>query len=186
MRSELKTKILFEKDFQYCGPELRAHFILQNTGIEGNALVAYQGPCDVKTDHLVDWEDRLAADSIKAKKMIHILGEFFGVTLIEGVWIQRLLVAHFASELAAKGVTRDGDDLFANGKKLSVSIVAPHAAGCVLHLGINIDSTGAPVAAIGLNDLGVKPEDLVAKVFAAFQQEWSSVSRSCVKVRPVV
>ena len=76
----LKTQFL-DKSIPYTGPELRPHFILSQFRIQGSAVVAFRGPCDVKTEALVDWEDRLAADSIRAAEMVHFLGEFFGPTL---------------------------------------------------------------------------------------------------------
>jgi hypothetical protein len=174
----------------YFGPELRPHFILSKWKIEDSALVAFRGPCDVKTDHLVDWEDRLANDSIRAKEMIHFLGEFFGATLKEGIWIQRLLVSEFSNELLKLSVPvlRDGDDLFIQGKKLSVSIVTASPVSVLLHLGINIDSEGAPVVATGLKNY-LSPEKiglLIQTILTRFESEFKSVHRASVKVRPVI
>lgn len=196
---EIQT-YLHEAELPYTGPELRPHFILQKFKVEGSALTAFIGPCDVKTDHLVDWEDRLQNDSIRAKSMVHFLGEFFGISLREGVWIQRLLVSELCQRLQAlpgvgpKGVYREGDDLFWTGggkaSKLSVSIVTASPVSVLLHLGINIDATGAPVQAAGLKDLGLASSDgvksLIKDLLAAFEHEYLSVSRACVKVRPVV
>jgi uncharacterized protein len=188
-RRQLKTHI-DSKERSYLGPELRPHFILSQYKIEGTAIVAFRGPCDVKTANLVDWEDRLANDSIKAKEMVHFLGEFFGITLREGVWIQRLIVSDFTTELNALGVkaTRSGDDIFIDGKKLSVSIVTASPVSVLLHLGINVDAKGAPVKAIGLQDiLSEKQIDkLVERVLKNFQSEFKSVERATVKVRPVI
>ena len=174
----------------YFGPELRPHFILSKWGIEDSTLVAFRGPCHVKTDDLVDWEDRLALDSIRAKEMIHFLGEFFGVSLKEGIWIQRLLVSEFANFLFKLGVNvkRTGDDLFIDEKKLTVSIVTASPVSVLLHLGVNIDPEGAPVKAIGLNSFlsEEKIESLINQFLAIFELEFKSVHRASVKVRPVI
>jgi hypothetical protein len=178
-------------ELEYTGPELSPHFILSRFKKEGSCLAAFIGPCHVVTDHLVDWEDRLQNDHIKAKRMIHFLGEFFGITLREGVWIQRLIVSQIMSELVSQGLKarRDGDDIFVEHagaqKKLSVSIVTASAVSVLLHLGINIDSTGAPVSAVGLEDFLIDPKALVEKVLAWFETEFESVERATVKVRPV-
>ena len=185
----MKT-LWIESPMAYLGPELRPHFILSKWKVEGSALVAFRGPCDVKTEHLVDWEDRLQNDFIRAREMLHFLGEFFGITLKEGIWIQRLLVSEWCVELMSRGieVTREGDDLFVRGGKLSVSIVTASPVSVLLHLGINIDPEGAPVSAVGLESLlpGVKIEELVARVLSRFQSEYQSVDRAAVKVRPVI
>ncbi len=185
----MKTQFVKEP-LPYFGPELRPHFILSKFKIEGSALIAFRGPCDVKTDHLVDWEDRLANDSIRAKEMVHFLGEFFGITLKEGIWIQRLLVSESLAFLLNAGIKakRDGDDLFVNGKKLSVSIVTASPVSVLLHLGINIDSDGAPVQAIGLKEIfsAQQIDSFVNHLLSRFQEEFESVERASVKVRPVI
>ena len=185
----MKTQWM-ESPMAYLGPELKPHFILSKWRIEGSALVAFRGPCDVKTEHLVDWEDRLQSDFIRAREMVHFLGEFFGITLKEGIWIQRLLVSEWCVELMKRGieVSREGDDLFVSGKKLSVSIVTASPVSVLLHLGINIDPEGAPVSAVGLGSLlpGVNVSELAGRILARFQEEYQSVDRASVKVRPVI
>lgn len=179
-----------EKLLPYLGPELRPHFILSKFKIEGNALLAFRGPCDVKTDHLVDWEDRLANDSIRAEEMLHFLGEFFGITLREGVWIQRLLVSEIQSVLLKKNlkVEREGDDLFIDGGKLSVSIVTASPVSVLLHLGLNINAKGAPVKTSQLKDHFTDEEvnQFASGILERFQNEFKSVERATVKVRPVI
>ena len=180
-----------EKESEYTGPELAPHFILSRFKVEGSCLSAFIGPCMVQTDHLVDWEDRLQNDHIKAKKMIHFLGEFFGITLREGVWIQRLIVSQIESFLLSEGiqVRRNGDDLYVKHacaeKKMSVSIVTASAVSVLLHLGLNIDAEGAPVSAVGLGELGVDAKALTQKILKWFETEFESVERATVKVRPV-
>jgi hypothetical protein len=179
-----------KEQLTYFGPELRPHFILSKFNIEDSALVVFRGPCEVKTDHLVDWEDRLANDFIRAKEMVHFLGEFFGITLKEGIWIQRLIVSEIGNELLRLklNVLREGDDLFIDEKKLSVSIVTVSPVSVLLHLGLNIDSTGAPVKATGLQDYLSKTQidTLISSVLSRFQTEYQSVHRASVKVRPVL
>ncbi|MCC7440754.1 MAG: DUF366 family protein [Bdellovibrionales bacterium] len=187
-----------EREREYRGPELRPHFVLATFGVKGSALAAFEGPCRVDTEHLVDWEDRLASDRIEARRMIHFLGEFFGVTLAEGVWIQRLFMSivgdRLARRLATAGrwsVRREGDDLFvaARGgseeRKLSVSIVTASPVSLLLHAGINIDPAGAPVPAVGLAELGVEAPAFARECLEAFAEEWRGVEWACVKVRPV-
>lgn len=179
----------------YSGLELRPHFLLTKLGIKGSGLGAFIGPCHVKTEHLVDWEDRLANDWIEARSMVHFLGEFFGASLREGVFFQRLLMATLGEILneslsqsanAHRWVYRRGDDLFVADRKLSVSIVTASPVSQLLHVGINIDPTGAPVPAIGLNELDINPSQWVPKVLETIANEMDSMEWACAKVRPVL
>ena len=56
----------------YTGVELRPHYLLSEMGIRGSAVSVFTGPCHVKTEHLVDWEDKLAHDRIDAKEMVSL------------------------------------------------------------------------------------------------------------------
>jgi hypothetical protein len=183
-----------EKPRPYTGVELRPHFLLTELELKGSAIGAFIGPCLVKTEHLVDWEDRLANDSIAAKSMIHFIGEFFGATLAEGVLLQRLFMASMGEILnenldglrADKPVTRVGDDLFWTGRKLSVSIVTASPVSVLLHAGINIDPKGAPVPAVGLEEMGLKPATFIGEVLRRFKAESEDILWACAKVRPVM
>ena len=192
--SSLNT--LFSKtERPYTGVELRPHFLLTELGLKGSAIGAFIGPCQVQTEHLVDWEDRLAHDRIEARWMVHFIGEFFGMGLREGVFLQRLLMAslgELANDHLLKAgragdlVKRDGDDLFVADRKMSVSIVTASPVSVLLHTGINIDPAGAPVPAIGLLELGVLPEQWVPEALSRFAEEWQSIEWACAKVRPVM
>jgi len=178
-------QVLFSKvERPYTGVELRPHFLLTELGLRGSSLGAFIGACHVATEHLVDWEDRLAQDRIEARWMVHFIGEFFGMSLREGVLVQRLLMATMGEMIP--GAQRRGDDLFLQERKLSVSIVTASPVSLLLHAGINIDPTGAPVPAIGLRELGITPEEWVPAVLERFSCEWSSMDWACAKVRPVM
>lgn len=182
---KLTTKMI-DKKFPYLGPELRPHYLLTEHGLKGSALAVWMGPCEVKTDHMVDWEDRIAKDFIKSKEMIHFLGEFFGFDLRETVILQRYLVSMVCQELMSHGCVQKGDDLYIQDRKLSVSIVTASPVSQLLHLGINIDPSGAPVPAIGLKEIGVDALGLTQKVIERFSTEFESLEWACAKVRPVI
>ena len=199
---QITTKII-ETEMPYTGPELRPHYLLEKWKVRGSAIASFIGPCEVKTEHLVDWEDRLANDFIRSKSMLHFLGEFFGITLAEGVLYQRLFMAIAGQEISkasGKIVTREGDDLFWNDgkddRKLSVSIVTASPVSRLLHAGINLDATGAPVKAAGLYDLGIGAANseaqktairaLTTRILYTFEEEVRGIEWACAKVRPVV
>jgi hypothetical protein len=176
---------LFSKrERPYTGVELRPHFLLTELGLKGSGIAAFIGPCQVKTEHLVDWEDRLANDHIAAGMMVHFLGEFFGISLREGVLLQRLLSSMVQESIP--NAHRQGDDIFVAGRKLSVSIVTASPVSQLLHLGINIDPVGAPVPAIGLKELKIDPQPWAEALLERISSEWTDIEWACTKVRPVL
>ncbi len=178
-----------QKELPYTGVELRPHFLLSQFDLKGSALAAFIGPCHVDTEHLVDWEDRIASDRIEAKKMVHFIGEFFGMPLEAGVFMQRLFIATLRDLVSAcynGKCERLGDDLFVSDRKLSVSIVTASPVSILMHTGINIDPAGAPVPAIGLSELSIEPPAFARKALQAFSAEWEGIQWARVKVRPVI
>jgi hypothetical protein len=171
----------------YTGTELRPHFLLSELGLKGSGVGAFIGPCQVKTEHLVDWEDRLASDHIQARSMVHFIVELFGAGLREAVLAQRLFISILGESLREQGhaFRRAGDDLMLGERKLSVSIATASAVSQLIHIGINIDPTGAPVAAVGLEELGVESRAWAEQALRRFAEEWSDIDWARSKVRPV-
>lgn len=178
-----------DETIPYLGSELRPHFIAERFKIWGNAIVAFQGPCLVKTDTMVDLEDRFQGDRIESARMLHFLGEFFGPSLLDAVLFQRLFCATVKEVLEDMSpelsVSRSGNDLYVNNRKLSVSIVTSSVHSRLLHFGINLDPSGAPVPAIGLCELGIDPKQFIARFFEKIHHEIKSIHRACVKVKAI-
>ena len=59
----LFTEIL-PGNITYTGAELTPHWIARRTGVFASSIVAFRGPCAVKTEEMVDMEDRLAVDGV--------------------------------------------------------------------------------------------------------------------------
>lgn len=179
----------------YTGAELRPHWIFEQTRKFGSALVAFRGPCEVATQELVDLEDRVEKSHIRAREMLHFLGEFFGESLELTVLRQRLFVAVFAETLRARlpadsavNLIREGDDIYyvkaGDRLKMSVSIATASAVSTLLHFAVNIDPEGAPVAALGLQEFALDCEELAKAVLAAWKGEVESQEIARCKVIP--
>ena len=146
---------LIEKEICYTGKELSPHWIYKNFGLQGDAIIAFIGECEVKIDNMVDISDVLSNSPIYSPKMLHFIVEHFNIPLMEGVLRQRLLV-NITREVilsylpANTKIIRQGDDLFFGGGKLSVSIATKSITSVLIHLGINIDASNTPVKAAGL------------------------------------
>jgi len=177
----------------YDGLQLRSGFAVDTFGVEGDSLVVFMGPCHVEGEALVDLADRAAGEKIIAGLMLHFIAEHPGVTLEVMTLRQRLLVEcarTAAEEISPESVrlVRRGDDIFGGeglDAKLSVSVATTSPASGLIHLGVNIDDTGAPVKTTSLNELGIEPTAFARDVARRYNEELEMVRAACGKVRPV-
>ncbi|HBG49368.1 MAG TPA: DUF366 domain-containing protein [Cyanobacteria bacterium UBA9971] len=187
----MKSKFL-EQQICYTGKELAPHWIYKNFNIQGDAIVGFIGECEVKLAEMVDISDVLSNSPIYSKKMVHFIVEHFNIPLIEGVLRQRLLV-NIAREVIMLNLStndkllRNGDDLFYNNGKLSVSIAGKSLNSVLIHLGINIISDGAPVHAAGLkSDMNIKNhEEIARQIMLNYCKEYDEIINASCKVRGV-
>lgn len=184
----MKT-LFIENEIKYIGSQLAPHWIYKNFKIQGDAIVAFVGECEVKLTEMVDIEDVINNEPIYSKYMLSFITEQFNTELVEGVFRQRLLVTCIKEALEKRGffVRRNGDDLFVNDKKLSVSIATKSMTSVLIHTGLNILSDGAPIPVSGLgSDLGIEDiRDFAQEVMQSYSDEIDDIILASTKVRGV-
>ncbi len=169
----------------YDGAALRAHWALRRFGIEGDVLVAFRGPCNVRDDEMADLAD-LGGPGIAGDDMLHFVWERFDdATLEAGILRQRLLSAIAFEELSSRDVAvrRDGDDLFAGDRKLSISIATRSPVSSLVHFALNVRNAGTPVATSALGDWGIEPAEFARAIFARVEREEAGIAAARSKVR---
>ncbi|GDY01850.1 hypothetical protein LBMAG49_11790 [Planctomycetota bacterium] len=171
----------------YDGSQLRAHWILMQCAIPGDALVAFRGPCNVVRSEIADLAD-LAGPGIAGDDMLHFIWESFAMPdLLLAVHRQRLLSAQAAEVLLAlapmSGLRREGDDLFIGDGKLSISIATVTPVSSVLHFAVNVTEGGAPVHTATLQQLAVNPREFAERLFQRAAEEQLSIVEARAKVR---
>jgi hypothetical protein len=183
---ELKTRIL-KGVTPYDGSPLGGHWAYLRHGVQGDSLLAFRGPCRVDVGALADLEDAKHGAFIYSPDMLHFVLELFGPRLEEAVarqWLMAATVLETLNRAQSKGrVERDGNDLWVGKRKLSVSIAAPTGVSVKVHFGINVDAEGAPVPAIGLKELGVRPGPFGAALLRRFADDHSRMGLARSKVR---
>ena len=184
-----------ESSFLYDGSQLRSLFAYLNFELEGDSIIAWQGPCNIPFDKMIDGEDLLARSAICVENMLHFIVELFGTTLAQAVAMQRLL-ASLASDTLQElnatlrishgmgGLRRDGDDLFIDDRKLSISIATISPVSTLIHFAVNCDNRGTPVPTVSLADLNVAPAVFAKRLSEKFAAEAESIARATRKVRP--
>jgi len=178
---------ILEGEVPYIGTELRSGWVWEHTGLARDAAAGFVGPCDVPNDNLVDLDDVRDGEYIRAATMAHVIVEHPECPLDIAVLRQRILVALLGEMLAESGkvTRRDGDDLYYDGRKLTVSIAAPSSVSSLIHLGINVDPAGAPVPAVGLAELGIEPRTLLHDLLSRYSRELASAAHAATKVKTV-
>ncbi len=189
-------EILFvDREIEYTGRELRHHWIYENFGIVGDALVSFIGKAHVDISSMVDLEDVKKKEPIYSPKMLHFIMELFGDVSLEKIVLwQRLFIVTLKEQLedmaVAGRIVRDGDDLYHIGiadvrRKLSVSIATISLVSSLMHTGLNIHTEGTPVPCVGLYELGVEPKVFAERVMNKFNKEVQSIYKARCKVRGV-
>ena len=184
----MHTKLI-DTEIKYIGSQLAPHWIYKNLKLQGDAIVAFIGECEVALTEMVDIEDVINNEPIYSKSMLSFITEQFNVNLVEGVFRQRLLICIIKELLEERGifVVRNGDDLMIDGKKLSVSIATKSTTSILIHTGLNILSEGAPVKASGLtSELGIVDiKEFALEVMKRYAEELEDINLASTKVRGV-
>jgi hypothetical protein len=177
----MKT-LYIDKEIKYIGSQLAPHWIYKNFKIQGDAIVAFCGECEVNLTEMVDIEDVINNEPIYSKYMLSFISEQFNIELIEGVFRQRLLICCIKEALEKRGfkVSR-------NNKKLSVSIATKSISSVLIHTGVNILSEGAPIEVSALkSDLGIIDiKDFAIEIMNNYKDEIEDIILASTKVRGV-
>ncbi len=176
-----------ERQIAYDGSQLRAHWILAETGIAGDAMVAFLGACRVTQDEMADLAD-LDGPGIASDQMLHFVWECFTETgLLLAVHRQRLLSATALEVLRALAPTaaarREGDDIYVGEGKLSISIATASPVSSLIHFALNVTRTGAPVRVACLEELSIDSRRFAAELLSRTVSEQQSIAVARSKVR---
>lgn len=149
--------------FEYDGSQINPSWAFQEFGIYGSSIITWIGPVNITPDNLKDFAD--VGLEIKSNYMVNFICEFFDQqpTNMRVAYLrQRLLVMIFREILTEYGIStkREGDDIFVENKKLSISIASVSLSSAKIHFALNLEDKGTPddVETIGLFDIKVNGE----------------------------
>ena len=184
-----------EDIFEYDGSQINPSWAFQEFGIYGSSIVTWIGPVNITPDNLKDFAD--VGLEIKSNNMVNFICEFFDQqpTNMRIAYLrQRLLVMIFREILTEKGVktTREGDDIFVDGRKLSISIASVSLSSAKIHFALNLEDKGTPgdVETIGLYDIDDGKvfnednlKDLIFEVVNRFIDEIETIEKDISKTK---
>lgn len=144
--------------FEYDGSQINPSWAFNQFGIYGSSIITWIGPVNITSDNLKDFAD--VGLEIKSNYMVNFICEFFDcqpANMRIAYLRQRLLVMIFREILFEKGVLskREGDDIFVDGRKLSISIASASLSSMKIHFAFNLEDKGTPddVETIGILDI---------------------------------
>jgi len=176
---------------KYDGTQLSSLWAFRMFGLQGDSIVSFQGPCQVNLAEMVDLEDVKNNAPIHSDSMLHFITEHFDLDLEKTIVRQRLLITIIkdaVQQYTGAVLRRDGDDLFHDDKKLTVSIATLTPVSTMIHTGLNILSDHVPVPAVGLADLGLAIDKLPvlgAVICGLYAKEYDEIRMARCKVRGV-
>jgi hypothetical protein len=151
--------------FEYDGSQINPSWAFREFGIYGSSIITWVGPVNITPDNLKDFAD--VGLEIKSKNMVNFICEFFDQqppNMRIAYLRQRLLVMIFREILTEYGVQtrREGDDIFVDGRKLSISIASVSLSSAKIHFALNLEDKGTPsdVETIGLFDIKVNDKQI--------------------------
>ena len=181
---------LLDQEIRYDGSQLRSGWIAEVACLPGDTAVAFFGACDVSPEHMVDRVDLEAGARICSPRMVHVIVEHPGLDLDHITTKQRLLMALaleiLNANLGESLLRREGDDLYLRDRKLSISVATVSPTSGLIHAAFNVRGEGAPVAAVGLEELAISPREFAERLLAAYAQEVESAAEAARKVKPVL
>ena len=175
-----------EKNIKYTGDQLRPHWIYETFHLLGDAIVSFVGEVDVKLSEMVDVEDVINNEPIYSKCMLNFIIEQYDIDLTGMVFAQRLFVSIIKEVLKEYeiNVLRDGDDLYYDNRKLSVSIATKTTTSCLIHTALNIIKEGAPIEVSDLSEMGINNiKEFAQKIMDKYRNEFEDIKRATYKVR---
>lgn len=155
-----------EKKFAYDGSQINPSWAFKTFGVKGSSIITWRGAMNITPNNMKDFAD--VGLEIKGNEMVHFMSEFFDIqpaNIRMAYMRQRLLVLIFKEELAKMAVksTRDGDDIFVDDAKLTVSIASVSISSMKIHFAFNIKDEGTPdvLETIGIFELKNENGELV-------------------------
>jgi len=175
--------IFIEDELEYDGSQLKSLWAYGLFGIKEDSIISFVGPCNVRREHMVDYEDYVLGYTIESPKMLHFIVEHFDEVSMRLIYTRQRLLVSIAKDVIDPAIERLGDDLYYNGKKLSVSIATVSPVSAKIHLGINVE---APKEYASLSEMGIEELEKVAvEICKRYAAEIMDIEEDLRKTRPI-
>ncbi|RLG30982.1 DUF366 domain-containing protein [Methanosarcinales archaeon] len=191
LMSSMKS-VVIDRQMMYDGSQIDPLWAYEQLDVRGDSVIVFRGAMDVV--HIKDIEDEKDGKAIRGDSLIHFIVERFDspANMRHAYYLQRILIVCVQDALRNLGVTaeRNGDDLFVDGGKLTVSIATAGITSEKIHCGINLTGRGTPAEAnaVGLSELGIDPDswmEIGKGIASRFVSEVRDIESDICKTRPL-
>ncbi len=174
----------------YDGSQINPLWAYEYLDVRGDSIIVFRGAMAVSD--IKDVEDEKNNKAIEGSDLIHFIVERFDspAGIRQAYYLQRMLIVCIQDVLRNCGVSsvRNGDDIFVDGKKLTVSIATAGISSEKIHCGINLTVIGTPpeANATGLHELEINPDqwtDIGKSIAERFISEIEDIESDICKTR---
>ena len=103
--------IFIDEELEYDGSQLKSLWAYGLFGVKEDSIISFIGPCNVRREHMVDYEDYVSGYTIESPKMLHFIVEHFDDVSLRLIYTRQRLLVSIAKDVIDPTIERLGDDL---------------------------------------------------------------------------
>ncbi|MFP3908406.1 MAG: DUF366 family protein [Archaeoglobaceae archaeon] len=175
--------VFIDSELGYDGSQIRSLWAYREAGIKEDSVISFIGSCDVRGDAQVDYEKVVLQEEIYSPKMLHFIVEHFDEVSLRLICTRQRFLTCLVQDLLDKEckISREGHNLFWNGKKLTVSTATISPVSAKIHFGVNVESNEhASLQEMGFSD----PKKLALEICRRYAYEMDDLEGFIRKIRP--
>ncbi|MFO7967892.1 MAG: DUF366 family protein [Archaeoglobaceae archaeon] len=175
--------VFIDSELGYDGSQIKSLWAYCEAGVKEDSIISFVGSCEIDGDAQVDLEDMVLQEKIYSPKMLHFIIEHFDEVSLRLIRTRQRFLAYLIQEIIneERKVSRKGDNLFWNGKKLTISMATISPVSAKIHFGVNVESdTHSSLQEIGYPD----PKQLALEVCRRYSREIEEIEEGVRKTRP--
>lgn len=175
--------VFIDSELGYDGSQIKSLWAYREAGVKEDSIISFIGSCNIQGDSQVDLEGVILQEKIHSPKMLHFIVEHFDEVSLRLISTRQRLITCLVQELIEKDckVSRKRDDLFWNGKKLTISSATISPVSAKIHFGVNVESDDyASLHEMGYSD----PKKLALEICRRYSYELDDIEGCIRKIRP--
>lgn len=175
--------VFIDSELGYDGSQIKSLWAYREAGVKEDSIISFIGSCNIQGDAQVNLENVVLQEKIYSPKMVHFIVEHFDEVSLRLICTRQRFLACLVQELIDNDsqVSRKGDNLFWNGKRLTVSNPTISPVSAKIHFGVNVESDDyASLQEMGYSD----PKKLALEVCRRYSYEVDDLESCIRKTRP--